>query len=109
MNAVFAQNGTKRIYIKKAYFPDLPGDLFQLDAITQAEEVTFIDCYYKPYKSLPFSYGGGPHFLGMTPEMKAFAKDHGLIMQCSLKYKIAEARNFLWLTKKKIGSMLRRR
>ncbi len=99
MNGVFAAKHTKRIYIKKANQPDFPADVLQIDQMTEADEVTFIDCYYKPYKSLPNGYGPGPHFLGVTKQLKDYAKNHHMKITVSPKYMIARVKNWLWLTK----------
>lgn len=99
MNAVFADDNTRRIYIKKAFEPIVGGDLYQLDEVTNASEATFIDCYYKPYKDLPQSYGGGPHLLGVTGELRRYLKDHKMKRGNLLLQRIALVKNFIWLTR----------
>lgn len=102
MNGVFAANGTKRIYLKKAYLPELPGDVFQIDQLTQAEKVTFVDCYFKPYKIFPTGYGEGPHFLGVTKELKKYLKQNNMKELQSKFYFITLICNWLWLTNRLI-------
>lgn len=98
MNGVFAANSTKRIYLKKAYLPELPGDVFQIDQLTKAEKVVFIDCYFKPYSIFPLGYGEGPHFLGVTKELKKYLKQNGMKQLKNKFYFISLTCNWLWLT-----------
>lgn len=99
MNGVFAAYNTKRIYLKKAYLPELPGDVFQIDQMTQASWGIFVDCYFKPYKSLPIGYGGGPHFMGVTKELKSFLRTNNYRQASHNKHYIAIVKNWIWLTK----------
>ncbi len=96
-NAVFAADKTKRIYIRKA-FKAVPEE-FQIDQMTNAESITFIDCYYEPYQRFPLTYGGGPHFIGATKEFGAFLKDNDMLPLNKAVYGAALVETWCWLTK----------
>ena len=109
MNGVFASNNTKRIYIKKAYLPELPGDVFQIDQITQASQSIFIDCYFKPYSWLPIAYGYGPHFMGVTRELKSFLRIYKIKQFNQLGCYIAIVKNWMWLTQIALNALFQNR
>ena len=98
-NAVFAGKKTKKIYLRKA-FEAIP-ETFQIEQMTDAQSVTFIDCYYKPYKCFPKSYGGGPHFIGVTKELKLFFKKNNMKQLSSTICRRAILRTWIWLSKMK--------
>lgn len=103
-NAVFASDHTKRIYIRKA-FTTIP-DMFQIDQMTNADRVTFIDCYYEPYKIFPLGYGYGPHFIGKTSEFRSFLKKNNMKQLNVCVYSFALFKTWIWLTKIRIGNLM---
>lgn len=99
-NAVFAGKKTKKIYVRKA-FEAIP-ETFQIEQMTDAQSVTFIDCYYEPYKHFPKSYGGGPHFIGVTKELNLFLKKNNMKQLNGSIYKMALLKTWIWLSKMEV-------
>lgn len=98
MNALFLSSDAECVFLKKAYLPDTPADLHIISQMNEFKKTIFLDAYYKPFKKLPISYGGGPHLLGLTPEIWAFAEDNGMTMKSPIHYKRALVKNYMWLT-----------
>lgn len=97
-NAVFASNKIKLIYLRKAL--SVVPETFQIDQMINAENVTFIDCFFKPYKKFPLAYGAGPHFIGATKEFRKFIKKNSLKLLNSRLYIHAFIKNWFWITNK---------
>ena len=95
-NAVFAAEATKRIYIRKAF--SAVCETFQIEQMTKAAEVVFIDCYYKPYKMFPLGYGGGPHFIGATREFFSYLNDNKMEQLPIMSYNMALFKTWYWLS-----------
>lgn len=96
-NAVFSADGCKKIYIKKA-FSIIP-EMFQIEQMVMSEKITFIDCYYKPYKDFPLDYGRGPHFIGATKEFIKFLKANHMQQLSKITYNTALLKTWIWLIK----------
>lgn len=99
-NAVFAGKETKKVYLRKAF--EVIPETFQIEQMTDAQSVTFIDCYYEPYKDFPKSYGGGPHFIGTTKELKLFFKKNNMELLSANIYMRALLNTWTWLSKMEI-------
>lgn len=97
-NAVFASNEAKIIYIRKG--DSVVPETFQIDQMINVKDVTFIDCFFKPYRIFPFSYGSGPHFIGVTKEFKKFIKTNKMKLLNSHLYYYALMKNWIWITSK---------
>lgn len=102
MNLIFAKEGCEVILLKKAYLPDIPADMHIISCINHASQVIFLDVYFKPYSHLPYSYGYGPHMLGITKELKLYIKDNDMTPINRKNYLKNNVLNFFWLTKKEI-------
>ena len=95
-NVVFATDATKRVYIRKAFSAIC--ETFQIEQMTKADEVVFIDCYYRPYKMFPLGYGGGPHFIGATKNFLLYLKDNKMKRLSIAAYNFALFKTWYWLT-----------
>lgn len=104
-NAVFAAPYTNRVYIRKA-FTAIP-DMFQIDQMTKAKNVVFIDCYFAPYKMFPVGYGGGPHFMGATKEFFMYLNANKMKKLRTEIYYIELIKTWHWLTRIWLKSMVK--
>lgn len=108
MNLIFAQPDCEVILLKKAYLPDIPADMHIISCINHVCKVTFLDAYFKPYNNLPYSYGGGPHMLGITKEIKEFVKDNSMLSISEGERIKENLSNFLWLSTKEGKRIIKR-
>ena len=107
MNLVFASSGCEVILLKKAYLMEMPNDMHMIANLVNASKVTFLDIYYKPYDFLPRTYGGGPHMLGVTREVKQYLDDNNMREIYDISMSIRKVHNFFWLTTKALKHILK--
>lgn len=97
INAVFAPKNTEFIYIRRS--PLTLIENFQIDEVTNAKKVTYIDCYYRPFRFFPRSLSTGPHFLGATKELLNFIKNEDMKELSKRVYAAAILKTWFWLFK----------
>jgi len=95
-NFVFASDNTEVIYIRKAPYV---AETFQIDQSVNAKRAILVDSFFRPYKQYPRSYGGGPHFIGVTKQFKLFLKNNNMTFLSERIYITSILRTWLWLTK----------
>lgn len=78
MNLLFANANIEIVFLQKSNEIVNINDLYQIAELINASKVTYVDAYFKLYKTQQIDYGGGLFFLGITNNVIRFARDTGM-------------------------------